>query len=68
MGWGLKNKKSILWGFLKIQFLEDGSGKKPYIGGLLKRGVLWTVCRFKRGLVEKEGVAFLREMIPQYTL
>ena len=52
----------------KIQFLEGGSEKKQYIGDCLKGGGVWTVYRFKRGHVEKDGVAFLRGVIPQCTL
>ena len=40
-------------------FREGGVTKKQYIGGTcLKKGA-WTVCRFKRGLAEKEeGAVF----------
>ena len=37
-----------------------GAHEKPiYRGDCLKTGA-WTLCRFNRGLGEKEGVVFLR--------
>ena len=33
--------------------------KTIYMRDYLKRGA-WTVCRFKRGLDEKEGMVFLK--------
>ena len=34
--------------------------KKQYIGGNYLNSGAWTVCRFKKGLDEKEGVVFLK--------
>ena len=45
---------------------EGGHKKSIYRGNCLKRGGAWTVCRFKRGLGQKEEVVFLRGgLIPQ---
>ena len=43
--------------YWKIQFL-GGAHEKPIGENYPKKGV-WTVCRFKRGLGEKEGAVFL---------
>ena len=51
---------NILGVHWKIQHLGDGSSQKTdREGDYLKRGAL-TFCRFKGGLVKKEGVVFLR--------
>ena len=50
---GIKDKKK-LWGFTE-KFNFSRAHKKPICsGGCLKRRA-WTVCRFKRGIGEKEG-------------
>ena len=46
---------------LKIQFLGSVHKKRIHSGELPKKGV-WTVCRFKGGLGEKEGVVLLRRV------
>ena len=37
--------------------------------GIVYKGGAWAVCRFKRGLGEKEGVVFLRGVeTPMHTI
>ena len=55
-------KDKILWGFTEKSDFRRGVMKKPIYrgggeGGLPKKGA-WTVCRFKKGLGEKEGWCF----------
>ena len=60
MGWGLRIKILKIMGvYWKIQF-SGGSQEKQYWGDCLKKGA-WTICRFDRGLEEKEeGGVFKR--------
>ena len=53
----------ILWGFADFFFFffwGGGGGTKntKILGGLLKWGTAWTVCRFKRDLAKKRGWCF----------
>ena len=63
---GLRTKDlNIFWGLLKNQLLGGGFTKNQH--DCLKKGS-WTFCRFKRRVVKKHGVVFLRGLIPQCTL
>ena len=51
----------------KIGFLWGGHKKTIYRGELPKKGVAWTVCRFKGGLA-KEGVLLRGVDTPMHTM
>ena len=56
----VKDKKFYYYGgSLKNPNFSGGHEKPIYRGGLSKKGGAWTVCRYKGGLGEKEGVVLL---------
>ena len=70
LNWEILTKNLVTFKIIEVHrkspFLGRRITKNQYIGGnCLKRrrggwggGVAWTVCRFKRGLDEKEWVRF----------